>query len=81
MTPAAERFDGVEVDIDTDGEVGVDDAAAFVRGALARLAVTPRNTVVAGDHALVLLDVVDLHRDPARRPLALFDSALHTLTP
>ena len=68
-----ERFDGVEMD--------VDDGAAFVRDALATITVSPRDTIEAGDHALVLLDVMDLHRDGARRPLVFFDSELHTLTP
>lgn len=69
--PAAERFDGVEM-VDADG-------AAFVRGALAMITVTPRDTVQAGDHTLVLLEVLSLHRDRSQRPLVFFDSATHTL--
>ena len=70
--PTAERFSGVEMD--------VDDGAAFVRGALATITVTPHDTIQAGDHALVLLEVTALHRGHGRRPLAFFDSALHTLS-
>jgi len=70
--PAAERFDGVEMVID--------DGAAFVRGALAMITVTPRDTIQAGDHALVLLKVTSLYRDRSQRPLVFFDSATHTLS-
>ena len=70
--PAAERFDGVEMVID--------DGAAFVRGALAMITVTPRDTIQAGDHALVLLKVTSLYRDRSQRPLVFFDSAIHNLS-
>lgn len=72
--PAAERFDGVDMVVDGDG-------AAFVRGALATLTVTRRESVPAGDHALVLLEVRSLQRDRSQRPLVFFDSATHTLSP
>ncbi|WP_069752876.1 flavin reductase family protein [Streptomyces sp. EN16] len=70
--PAAERFGGIEMRID--------DGAAFVQGALATIAVTPRTAVAAGDHTLVLLEVEDLRRDESQRPLVFFDSSSHTLS-
>lgn len=70
--PAPDRFVGVAMD--------VDDGAAFVRGSLATIAVTPRTTIQAGDHDLVLLEVTSLHREPALRPLVFFDSTTHTLS-
>ncbi|MEU2577492.1 flavin reductase family protein [Streptomyces anulatus] len=70
--PAAERFGGIEMNID--------DGAAFVLGALATIAVTPRTALEAGDHTLVLLEVKDLDRDEAQRPLVFFDSTTHTLS-
>jgi flavin reductase (DIM6/NTAB) family NADH-FMN oxidoreductase RutF len=71
--PTAERFNGVEM--------VVDDGAAFVRGALATITATPHDTVQAGDHDLVLLQVTRLHRDRLQRPLVFFDSAIHHLSP
>jgi flavin reductase (DIM6/NTAB) family NADH-FMN oxidoreductase RutF len=70
--PAAERFGGIEMNID--------DGAAYVPGALATITVTPRTGVEAGDHTLVLLEVQELHRDETQRPLVFFDSATHTLS-
>ncbi|BBH63865.1 putative oxidoreductase [Actinoplanes sp. OR16] len=70
--PAEERFRGVEMTIDG--------GAAFVRHALARITVTPRSDVEAGDHTLVLLEVKRLHRDTTQRPLVFFDSTTHTLS-
>jgi flavin reductase (DIM6/NTAB) family NADH-FMN oxidoreductase RutF len=70
--PAPERFDGVEMD--------TDEGAAFVRGALATITVTPRRAIEAGDHTLVLLDVEHLARDEDQRPLVFFGSATHTLS-
>lgn len=70
--PAAERFGGIEMNIDG--------GAAFVPGALATITVTPRTAVEAGDHTLVLLEVQDLHRDETQRPLVFFGSTTHTLS-
>ncbi|WP_229068800.1 flavin reductase family protein [Actinoplanes sp. DH11] len=70
--PAAHRFAGIEMTID--------DGAAFVRDALATIAVTPHSTMPAGDHTLVLLQVTRLHRDTTQRPLVFFDSTTNTLS-
>lgn len=70
--PASERF--------RDVEMSIDDGAAYVRGALATLSVTPQTAVEAGDHTLMLLQVTDLSRDESRRPLVFFGSATHTLS-
>ncbi|MCK9904988.1 flavin reductase family protein [Frankia sp. Cpl3] len=69
--PAAERFAGLEVDV-----VG---GAAFLRGALATITVELRSKIEAGDHTLVLLDVLSLERDESRAPLVFFGSRVRTL--
>ncbi|MCU4297171.1 flavin reductase [Brevibacterium permense] len=69
--PAATRFTGIEMDVFAE--------AAFVRGALARLAVEPRTSVEAGDHTLMLLKVLDLYRDEEQQPLIFFGSETHRL--
>lgn len=66
--PAESRFDGVEMDLS--GQ------AAFVRGALASIEVAPRTAVEAGDHTLVLLEVLALERQEAREPLVFFGRRL-----
>jgi flavin reductase (DIM6/NTAB) family NADH-FMN oxidoreductase RutF len=71
--PAGERFSGLQVE--------VVDGAAFLQGALARLSVTPRSEIEAGDHTLVLLDVLSLDRDDARAPLVFYGSRVRTLAP
>ncbi|MFI6123335.1 flavin reductase family protein [Streptomyces sp. NPDC051064] len=70
--PATERFDGLDID--------VEQGAAFVRGALARLTVTPHAEIEAGDHTLVLLEVQALDRDEDQRPLVFFASRTRRLT-
>ncbi|WP_445997627.1 flavin reductase [Okibacterium fritillariae] len=70
--PANERFQGI--DLSTDG------GAAHIRDALATITVAPRTVVEAGDHDLVLLEVLHLHRDETQRPLVFFDSATHRLS-
>lgn len=69
--PASERFDNVNLE--------VEDGAAYLTGALATLTVTPRSEIEAGDHTLVLLDVLSLDRDDARAPLVFFGSQVRTL--
>lgn len=79
--PTADRFDGIEMDlVDGPRGAGTAECAAFVRGALATIAVEPRQVVEAGDHDLVLLGVTDLSRDLTQRPLVFFNSATHTLS-
>jgi len=84
--PTAERFEGIDMDL-LDGPAGLGGAdlggaggAAVVRGSLATLAVEPRQVIEAGDHDLVLLEVTDLRRDLAQRPLVYFGSTTHTLS-
>lgn len=69
--PAASRFVGVEMDV-----MG---QAAFVAGALATIEVIPRTAVEAGDHTLILLEVLALDRDETREPLVFFGSRVRTL--
>ncbi|MBT2485285.1 MULTISPECIES: flavin reductase family protein [unclassified Microbacterium] len=69
--PAAERFVGVEME--------VRGQAAFVAGALATIEVVPRTAVEAGDHTLMLLEVLALDRDETREPLVFFGSRVRTL--
>jgi len=71
--PARDRFDGIEMTIGDEGD-------AFVRGSLAKLTVTPRAEIDAGDHVLTLLDVYRLDRTAGLRPLVFFDSAPHHLS-
>jgi len=70
--PAQQRFSGLKLDIVN--------GAAFLQGALARISVAPRSEIEAGDHTLVLLDVLALDRDDSRAPLIFFSSTLRTLT-
>ncbi|WP_050053546.1 flavin reductase family protein [Pseudarthrobacter siccitolerans] len=70
--PAGERFQGIDVSID--------DGAVHVRDALATLTVRPHTVLEAGDHDLALLEVTDLFRHAARRPLVFFDSTTHQLS-
>lgn len=70
--PAAERFKGIELN--------TDDGAVYIHDALATMAVAPRTTVEAGDHTLVLLEVISLRRDETQRPLVFFGSTTHTLS-
>ena len=69
--PAASRFVGVEMEV-----VG---QVAFVAGALATIEVIPRTAVEAGDHTLMLLEVLALDRDETREPLVFFGSRVRTL--
>jgi flavin reductase (DIM6/NTAB) family NADH-FMN oxidoreductase RutF len=69
--PADERFSGLRVD--------VVNGATFLRGALARISVAPRSEIAAGDHTLVILDVLDLERDDSLTPLIFFSSRVRTL--
>ncbi|RSZ65566.1 flavin reductase [Corynebacterium hylobatis] len=69
--PAGSRFVGVEMEV-----IG---QAAFVAGALAMIEVVPRTTVEAGDHTLMLLEVLALERDETREPLVFFGSRVRTL--
>nr|WP_255727404.1 flavin reductase family protein [Nesterenkonia sp. DZ6] len=69
--PASSRFDGLQME--------VRGQAAFVDGALATIEVLPRTAVEAGDHTLMLLDVVALDRDEDREPLVFFDSRVRKL--
>lgn len=69
--PAASRFVGVEMEV-----MG---QAAFVAGALATIEVIPRTAVEAGDHTLILLEVLALDRDETREPLVFFGSRVRTL--
>lgn len=70
--PSPSRFEGIEMTVGREG-------AAYVAGALATLEVAPWKIVEAGDHALVLLEVLDLHRDPSAEPLVFFGSRVRTL--
>lgn len=69
--PADERFHGIDV--------SVEDGPVHILNALATMTVIPRTVVKAGDHELVLLDVITLRRDETRRPLVFFDSTTHLL--
>lgn len=69
--PASARFDGIEVE--------VRGQAVFVGGALATIEVLPRTAVEAGDHTVMLLDVVALDRDEEREPLVFFGSRVRRL--
>ncbi len=57
----------------------VQSGAAFVAGALAQLTVELDTEIEAGDHALTLLRVLDLHRDTEQFPLIFFGSGAHRL--
>lgn len=69
--PAAERFSRLDMHIES--------GAAFAAGALAQLTVELDTEIEAGDHALTLLRVLELHRDVEQRPLIFFDSGAHRL--
>jgi len=69
--PAESRFEGIHVKA-----IG---QAAFIADSLATLEVRPRTTVEAGDHTLVILEVLALDRDNAREPLVFFGSRVHKL--
>jgi len=68
---ANERFDGV--DIERSGQ------AAFLRGALATIEVRPRTAIEAGDHTLMLLEVLALERDDSQEPLVFFGGGVHRI--
>jgi flavin reductase (DIM6/NTAB) family NADH-FMN oxidoreductase RutF len=69
--PAPSRFDGIQME--------VSGQAALIAGALATIEVLPRTAVEAGDHTLMLLEVVALDRDEDREPLVFFDSRVRRL--
>jgi flavin reductase (DIM6/NTAB) family NADH-FMN oxidoreductase RutF len=69
--PAGQRFSGLPVK--------VRDGAAFIEDALVRISVAPRSEVMAGDHTLVILDVLALDRDDAHDPLIFFGGRVRTL--
>jgi flavin reductase (DIM6/NTAB) family NADH-FMN oxidoreductase RutF len=69
--PASARFDGIEVE--------VRGQAVFVGGALATIEVLPQTAVEAGDHTVMLLEVVALDRDEEREPLVFFGSRVRRL--
>jgi len=66
--PGADRLAGLDVQVGTDGVPRITDAVAFVLTAV----VDERR---AGDHALVICEVLDVDCDDARRPLVFFDGA------
>ncbi len=68
---ADERFSGLPV--------YVAKGAAFLRGALTRISAAPRSEMEAGDHTLVILDVLELERDESLTPLVFFNSRIRTL--
>lgn len=69
--PTTERFSGLDVD--------VIDGAVFLRGALAKIGVTLHSEIQAGDHTLVLLNVISVERDESISPLIFYSSKIHTL--
>ncbi len=69
--PTTERFSGLDVD--------VIDGAVFLRGALAKIGVTLHSEIQAGDHTLVLLNVISLERDESSAPLVFYSSKIRTL--
>ena len=69
--PAAARFDGIQME--------VRGQAALIADALATIEVVPRTAVEAGDHTVMLLEVVALDRDEDREPLVFFDSRVRRL--
>jgi flavin reductase (DIM6/NTAB) family NADH-FMN oxidoreductase RutF len=69
--PAQERFSRLDMHVES--------GAAFVAGALARLTVELDTEIEAGDHALTLLRVLELHRDAEQHPLIFFGSGAHRL--
>lgn len=71
--PAAERFDGIDIDTSPEG-------AVFVTGALATLSVELDTEVDAGDHVLTLLRVLDLTRDEGQLPLVFFGGGTRRLS-
>ncbi|MCF1600377.1 flavin reductase family protein [Streptomyces muensis] len=70
--PASSRFDGIEVE--------VREQAGIVRGAIATIEAAPWNAVEAGDHTLVLLEVLALERDEKAEPLVFFGGQVRTLS-
>lgn len=69
--PASSRFDGIEVELR--------EQAGFVRGAIATIEAAPWDSVEAGDHTLVLLQVVALDRDEEAEPLVFYGGQVRTL--
>ncbi|KJL42287.1 flavin reductase family protein [Microbacterium trichothecenolyticum] len=69
--PTTERFSGLDVD--------VVDGAVFLRGALAKIGVTLQSEIQAGDHTLVLLNVISVERDESSTPLVFYNSKIRTL--
>jgi flavin reductase (DIM6/NTAB) family NADH-FMN oxidoreductase RutF len=69
--PAQERFGRLDMQVES--------GAAFVAGALAKLTVELDTEIAAGDHALTLLRVLELHRDAEQLPLIFFGSGVHRL--
>ncbi len=69
---AAERFQGVDWSAPGDGSVLLADASAL-------FTVSLEAEVEAGDHVVILLRVLDLHRTPDRLPLVFYGSQLHRL--
>lgn len=70
--PAPSRFEDIEMEVW--GE------AAFVAGSLATIEVAPRTAIEAGDHTLMLLEVINLERDEDREPLVFFGGRVRKLT-
>ncbi|KSZ56035.1 hypothetical protein Z045_25430 [Rhodococcus pyridinivorans KG-16] len=69
--PAQERFARLDMHIES--------GAAYVACALAQLTVELDTEIEAGDHALTLLRVLELHRDTEQHPLVFFGSSAHRL--
>jgi flavin reductase (DIM6/NTAB) family NADH-FMN oxidoreductase RutF len=69
-----DRFSGI-------GWVSTDSGAVFVRGASLWLECAPHKTVPAGDHVIVVLEIVSLAMDPDAAPLVFHRSGFHNLAP
>jgi flavin reductase (DIM6/NTAB) family NADH-FMN oxidoreductase RutF len=59
----------------------IDSGAVFVHGASLWLECAPHQTVVAGDHEIVVLEIVSLAMNPDVAPLVFHRSHFHNLAP
>lgn len=71
--PTAERFSGIEMQAIGDGALALPDTAATLK-------VKRHSDLVAGDHVIVVFEVIDHARNTEAAPLVFHDGQMHALT-
>lgn len=71
--PTVERFSGIEMAAIGDGALALPDTAATLK-------VKRHSEFVAGDHVIVVFEVIDHARNAEAAPLVFHDGQMHALT-